>query len=112
MSANLASADPSKRPQTIFWPPSDGESAEDWALACRNSMSYAGRFRINTDLPASATEGQVLHGPMEIASVPTMVNATQVRNYTVVEEMGGDTILVIWVESPGLRALVFWRRIE
>ena len=113
MSATMASRDPAVRPQNLRWPPSSSNGSDaDWVLIGRNAMSYAGRFHLNEDLPASKTAGQLLHGPIEVSSMPYMVGKTQVRNYTVTQQ-GGETYLKVWAqgETGDSKAEICWRRI-
>ncbi|KAH6643026.1 Lipocalin-like domain-containing protein [Boeremia exigua] len=110
MSATITATEPQLRPNLTFpFQPADAEA--DWALVGKHSIGYAGPFRVNTALPASKTEGQVFHGPLTVANVPTWVGTEQRRNYTVVVE-GGETYLRIGSErGGGFRGVLWWRRI-
>ena len=84
MSAVMSLTDRTVRPLTVGRPPKTSDSASDWALVGKNSFSFAGRFRINNDLPVSVKEGQLLHGQMDVASVPSFERTTEARNYSLV----------------------------
>jgi len=108
----MSATDPEVRPLSVGWPPKTNDSTSDWALVGRNSFSYAGRFGVKPG--SSKTQGQVVHGPMEVASVPSFAGTTETRNYTV-EKRGGLTYLAwhVALDDVGdLRADVYWRRIE
>ena len=100
------------RPQHLLWPPSANDSDADWALVGRSVMSYTTRFHINMDLPASQIHGQILHGPIDFASVPSLVGTTLVRNYTM-ERKGGDDYLLLQAKNAEQtwKHDILWRRI-
>jgi len=106
---SLSSTDPAVRPLSLGWPPQANDSDADWALVGKGSFSYAGRFIVTAD--SRPARGQISHGPMEVASLPSFVGEVEVRNYTV------DGQVLVWhVEVGGnlgvdLRADVYWRRI-
>jgi len=113
MSANMAATETEWRPLNIGWPPKTNDSDTDWALVARHSMSYAGKFSINESVPSTIYQGQLLHGPMTVASVPDMVGATQRRNYLVWEH-DGETYLVVSVpidDDSTARSEIVWRRV-
>jgi len=83
MPAVMLSTDLAVRPLSLGWSARANNSLSDWALVGQSPFSIAGRFRINPELPASETEGQVLHGPMEAASVPSFAGSTETRKNTV-----------------------------
>jgi len=110
MSANMAATEPPYRPQTVRWPPRDADSAADWALVGQHAMSYAGRYSLNESVPATAQRGQLLHGPMMVASVPSMVGAVQARNYTVIEREDG-VYLKVSPSGVDVNSEIWWRRV-
>ncbi|KAK4441982.1 Lipocalin-like domain-containing protein [Podospora aff. communis PSN243] len=110
MSAVMSATVPAWRPTDIRWPPKDADPARSWELVGRHSLSYAGTFALNTSVANTKTEGQLLHGPIQTASVPVMINETQARYYTVVER-GKEVFLNVWLESQGLRSEIWWRRV-
>ncbi|KAK3324982.1 Lipocalin-like domain-containing protein, partial [Apodospora peruviana] len=111
MSANQAATVPEWRPTNIVWPPKDNDSDADWALIGRHAMSYAGHFSINTSLPATTTHGQLLHGPLVVASMPYFVGQVQVRNYTVKEQDGETYLFVHAGNVSALMSEILWRRV-
>ncbi|KAK1759901.1 Lipocalin-like domain-containing protein [Echria macrotheca] len=111
MSAVMAATVPAWRPTDVRWPPKDSDPPHSWELIGRHSMSYAGPFALNASVANTATAGQLLHGPMEVASVPDMVNNTQARSYVVVERGEDEVYLNVWLLSQELRSEIWWRRI-
>ncbi|KAF1926251.1 uncharacterized protein M421DRAFT_68117 [Didymella exigua CBS 183.55] len=111
MSATITATEPAFRPNLTF-PFQDSDSDADWALVGKHSLGYAGPFSVNADLPASKVQGQLFHGPLLVANVPTWVGTRQKRNYTVVSE-GGETWLRIGSErGGGYRGVLWWRRLD
>ncbi|OAG07323.1 uncharacterized protein CC84DRAFT_1062805, partial [Paraphaeosphaeria sporulosa] len=110
MSATITATEPAFRPNLTF-PYQDSDLDSDWALVGKHSIGYAGPFRVNEALPANKTHGQVFHGPLVVANVPTWTGTEQKRNYTVVRE-GGETFLKIGSErGGGYRGVLWWRRV-
>ncbi|EXF77918.1 hypothetical protein CFIO01_04172 [Colletotrichum fioriniae PJ7] len=85
MSATITSTDPEDRPANLTFPFEDSQSDADWALVGKHSIGYAGPLRISDAFPANATFGQVIHGPLTVANVPSMAGGSQARNYTLYE---------------------------
>lgn len=111
MSATITATEPELRPSLTF-PFQASDLDSDWALVGKHSIGYAGPFRVNEALPANRTSGQVFHGPLTVANVPTWVGTEQKRNYTVVRE-GSDTLLRIGSErGGGYRGVLWWKRVD
>ncbi|EMD86864.1 hypothetical protein COCC4DRAFT_24625 [Bipolaris maydis ATCC 48331] len=115
MSATITATEKEFRPLVSF-PFLANESDADWALVGKHSIGYSGPFRINTALPATETEGQVFHGPLTVANVPTMVGQEHRRNYTIVErEEEGKMVKYLKIGSErggGFRGVLWWRRLD
>ncbi|KAH7390964.1 Lipocalin-like domain-containing protein [Phaeosphaeria sp. MPI-PUGE-AT-0046c] len=111
MSATITATEPEYRPNLTFpFQPNDTDA--DWAAVGRHSIGYAGPLRISDAIPANKTNGQVFHGPLTVANVPTWVGANQRRNYTIIQE-GGATLLKIGSErGGGYTGTLWWKRIE
>ena len=127
----MAASQPEWRPTNVRWPPKDSDPASSWELIARHSLSYAGPFGLNASVENTKTEGQLLHGPVQVASVPVMMGEVQARNYAVHtvpvvgsggggkgkgkgEEDGEEEVEVylnVWLISQGLRSEIWWRRI-
>lgn len=86
MSATITSTDPEDRPGNLTFPYQDSQSDADWALVGKHSIGYAGPLQISDAFPANATFGQVIHGPLTVANVPSMAGAKHARNYTLFED--------------------------
>ncbi|KAJ4387288.1 hypothetical protein N0V93_007877 [Gnomoniopsis smithogilvyi] len=104
VSATITSTDPQDRPANLTFPFQDGQSDADWAAVGRHSIGYSGPFSINPDVPSNTTMGGVLHGPLTVANVPSMVGNVQPRNYTLIQE-GEDVLLRIDSRRAGVRYL-------
>lgn len=114
MSATMAATETDWRPKGIRWPPKDTDSDADWLLVGKHAMSYAGPFSINASVPATKTQGQLLHGPIQVASVPSMVGETQQRDYFV-KEQGGVVYLYVTVtgvtNGVDFKSEIVWNRL-
>jgi hypothetical protein len=111
MSATITATEPEFRPNLTFpYQPNDTDS--DWATVGRHSLGYAGPLQLSDAIPASETNGQVFHGPLTVANVPTWVGVKHRRNYTVIEE-GGESYLKIGSErGGGYTGVLWWKRVK
>ncbi|KAK0107248.1 hypothetical protein ONS95_003949 [Cadophora gregata] len=110
MSATITSTDAEDRPANLTFPFRDGQSDADWALVGRHSIGYAGPLQISTAIPATRTHGQVIHGPLTVANVPSMAGASHVRNYTLFDN--GKTLLIASQRDASNRGELWWRRLD
>ncbi|KAF2128221.1 hypothetical protein P153DRAFT_387176 [Dothidotthia symphoricarpi CBS 119687] len=111
VSATITATEPEYRPALTF-PYQPDDTDHDWAQIGKHSIAYAGPFHINEALPASRTDGQLFHGPLVVANVPTWVGVEHKRNYTVVKE-GSETYLRIGSErGGGYRGVLWWKRLD
>lgn len=120
MSAALASTTPEDRPQNLTWPyrPSQGDA--DWALVGKHSIAYMGPFRLNESFPVVRTEdrveGQIIHGPLEVASLPSFTGTYQRRDFTL-HFCGGrrgrnSTLLNLKSDlGRGTRMSLWWKKV-
>lgn len=74
-------------------------------------LCYAGPLSVSDLIPASNTSGQVIHGPLDVATIPAWVGTSQARNYTVFEDPNGDTLLRITSPRPTGTANLWWRKL-
>ncbi|WYZ44961.1 hypothetical protein EsH8_VIII_000277 [Colletotrichum jinshuiense] len=110
MSATITSTDVEDRPANLTFPFEEGQSDADWALVGKHSIGYAGPFRISDEIPATATFGQVFHGPLTVANVPSMVGANHKRNYTIFED--GKLLRITSQRDGSNRGELWWRRLD
>ncbi|OLN87491.1 hypothetical protein CCHL11_06170 [Colletotrichum chlorophyti] len=110
MSATIASTDPEDRPANLTFPYEESQSDADWALVGKHTVGYAGRLQISDAIPATATSGQVIHGPLTVANVPSWVGSRQIRNYTTFED--GKLLLISSQRDGGNRGELWWRRLD
>ena len=115
MSATITATEAAFRPNVSF-PYKANETDAEWALVGKHSIGYAGPLSVNTALPANETSGQLFHGPLTVADVPTMVGEKEVRNYTVVERREeGKTVKYLKIGSErgdGHRGLLWWKKLD
>ncbi|EDU47569.1 Lipocalin-5 domain containing protein [Pyrenophora tritici-repentis] len=115
MSATITATEPEFRPNVSF-PFKPNETDAQWAQVGRHSIGYAGPLSVNMELPANGTSGQVFHGPLTVANVPTMVGDRQRRNYTVIDRMEeGKVVKYLRIGSErggGNRGFLWWKKID
>jgi hypothetical protein len=115
MSATITATEPWLRPNLTF-PYQVNDTDADWALVGKHSIGYAGPLRISDAIPANETNGQVFHGPLTVANVPTWVNTSQRRNYTIYErEEEGNIAKYLLIGSErggGYCGVLWWKRLD
>jgi hypothetical protein len=112
MSATITATEPSFRPPQLTFPFSPNDTDADWALVGKHSIGYAGPLRLSDAIPANETHGQVFHGPLQVANVPSWVGQSHRRNYTITEE-GGETFLTIGSErGGGFTGVLVWKLVK
>ena len=111
MSATITATEPEFRPNLTFpYKPNDTDA--DWAAVGKHSIGYAGPVRINTALPANETNGQVFHGPLTVANVPTWQGESQPRNYTIVEQNGEKYLRIGSQRGGGFTGVLWWKKVK
>jgi len=115
MSATITATEPEFRPNLTF-PYQPNDSDADWALVGKHSIGYAGPYSVNEELPATETEGQIFHGPLTVANVPTWEGQKGKRNYTIVEvEENGEEVKYLKIGSErgnGYRGILWWKKVD
>lgn len=123
MSATLASTTPEDRPADLAWPFRAGQSDADWALVGKHSLAYAGPFSFNESVPVEAVAGgvtgQVVHGPLEVATLPSHVGSAQRRDFSLVFGEGGregkgvGALLNLRADNGGgIAVSLWWERVK
>ncbi|KAF9881454.1 hypothetical protein CkaCkLH20_00600 [Colletotrichum karsti] len=110
MSATITSTDPEDRPEGLTFPYELNQTDADWAQVGRHSIGYAGKLQLSDLIPATATSGQVIHGPLTVANIPSMVGTEARRNYTLFED--GKILLIASQRDGGNRGELWWRRLD
>ncbi|KAI4948892.1 hypothetical protein J4E86_008241 [Alternaria arbusti] len=109
MSATITATEPEFRPNLTF-PYQPNDSDADWALVGKHSIG------VNEELPATETEGQIFHGPLTVANVPTWEGQKGKRNYTIVEvEENGEEVKYLKIGSErgnGYRGILWWKKVD
>lgn len=72
MSVHFAATEERYRPRNIDWPPKVEDADEDWLKVGRYTLSYSEPFRLNESAPFNEQGGQIMHGPIMVASVPKL----------------------------------------
>lgn len=115
MSATLATTDPAYLPKNITFPAQAGQSDEEWALIGKHTLFYAGKFSINETFPSDKRSGQVLHGPIEVSSIPSLIGSFMKREYEVdYDEWGKIEFLRLVLRgsaSSGYVSALLWKKL-
>lgn len=114
MSAALASTDPADRPKNLTWPFRPQQGDRDWALVGKHAIAYMGPFRLNESVPLVETEGagvkgEVVHGPLEMATLPGFVGTYQRRAFEVSD--GGELLHLHSDLGNGTRLGLWWEKV-
>lgn len=110
MSATLNSMDTADRPLNLTFPFEATDPVSAWALIGEHTLAYAGPFHISDAVPATNESGQVIHGPLITATIPSFIGGNQVRNYSFFEDF---TLLNIHsAVTGGLQYSLWWTRLD
>lgn len=110
MSATITATEEHLRPENLTFPFQPEHSDEDWALVGKHSIGYAGPFTINEEVPATPTHGQIFHGPLTVANVPSWVGSKQRRTYTLYES--GRLLHIHSERGGGYEGELWWERLD
>lgn len=116
MSATCASTDTDLLPRdlNVTYPIREGQSDEDWALAGKHTLSYAGPWSFGEavpGVPATNRSGQIIHGPLIAANIPSWIGVEKARNYTVFKSDEG-TFLRFLVQAEEAESQLWWKRVD
>lgn len=109
MSANLNANDTAERPASLAFPFAPNDSVSDWALVGEHALTYAGPFHIGDTVPATNLSGQIIHGPLTTALVPSFVGGNQVRDYTFFDDFTVLNLKAAFTE--GFQYSLTWARV-
>lgn len=79
-------------------PFAQNDSTSDRALFGEHALAYAGLFHLSDAVPATHASGQIFHGPLTAALIPSFFGENQVRNYTFSDDF---TLLNLEATFPG-----------
>ncbi|KXX80388.1 hypothetical protein MMYC01_203280 [Madurella mycetomatis] len=105
---SMASSDPSLLPLDLTYPPLDSQTDAEWAMIGRTTLSYFGRY---TAYPSTHLTGRLDHGPLTGASVPTVIGASLVRNYTIVKNNDGIFVELRFATGSS-EQVIWWKRLD
>lgn len=109
VSATITSTDPEDRPAGLTFPPNAAQSDNDWATVAKHLIAYAGPVTISEAIPPTETSGQLFHGPLTVAHVPSWVGVMHTRNYTTFEN--GTLLRINSKRDGGNEGELWWKRI-
>jgi hypothetical protein len=107
MAMTSMASEPELRPASLTYPAQDNQTDAEWAMVGRHTFSYAGPVTImREDTPET---GSLMHGPLIVADVPSMVSTNQSRSYEMLE--GGMMLRLSVTRERGVVHLL-WQRLE
>lgn len=110
MSATITATEPELRPANLTLPFLDSQSDADWALVGKHGVAYAGPISMSDEVEPTETHGQIFHGPLIVANVPSWVGAKQRRNYTLFED--GTLLKIDSERGGGYRGVLWWKKLD
>lgn len=119
-SSIVGPTDPKYRPEGLGWPAQPGQSDAQWALIGKHCVAYTGRFRFDGSVQVqdvngdSALEGQIVHGPLDVATMPALEGMELRRDFTLLLGNEGKATLLNLRggESRGSSVNWWWERVK
>ncbi|KAF2207093.1 hypothetical protein CERZMDRAFT_115421 [Cercospora zeae-maydis SCOH1-5] len=112
MSVSITATEPEWRPENLTFPFQPEDSDHDWALVGKHSIGYAGPVTISRDIPANTTSGQIFHGPLVVANVPSWQGALHRRNYTIHKTGEGELLRIQSTRDGGFTGELWFRKVD
>ncbi|OTA94592.1 hypothetical protein M434DRAFT_394532 [Hypoxylon sp. CO27-5] len=109
MSANFMSSRPEDRPPNIDIETQDVGTDAEWALIGKHTLAYAGPWFVS-ETTKEVEVGQITHGPIKVAWVPTWVGIQFQKNYTLYDD--AKTLRFRSKNQVGINGDMFFRRLE
>lgn len=97
------------RPTNLTMLDQDSQFDAEWALIGKHSGAYAGPFSFNESLLVSDTHGEILHGPLTVASLPGNIGRVQRRNFSFSED--GEYLNLVGGLGSGIFDILWWKRL-
>lgn len=111
MSAVLTASDPELRPQELTLPAREDQTAEHWAEVGKHTLGYAGPFYFNnSETSEDGMKGEVVHGPLLTATLPSWVGSLQRRKFVFSED--SKYLTLIGHLGNGVVDNLTWERLE
>ncbi|KAI1206930.1 uncharacterized protein F4807DRAFT_437713 [Annulohypoxylon truncatum] len=110
MSATFMSSRPEDRPPDLNINSAAALAGPDdeWALIGKHTMAYAGPWRVSQTTEDKEV-GQIAHGPIRVAWLPSWVGGTLVKDYEIYD--AGGTLRFLYRTSDGNRGDMWFRRL-
>ncbi|KAI5369445.1 Putative Lipocalin-like domain-containing protein [Septoria linicola] len=119
MSATITATEADFRPSNLTFPYNETDPTEDWALVGQHTLAYAGPWSVSPDLPVTNTSGQLIHGPLWVANVPSWTGSEQRRNFSVHTSSlfdgypkGTKLLRIESIRDNGNAGVLWWRRVD
>lgn len=100
---------PDYRPTNLVYGEFDNTSDAEWAIVGKHNLAYGGPISIEL-LEDEDDQGTITHGPLNMANVPSMVNTTLVRNFTLFDDNSILRLKTYHVKDD-THGVLFWKRL-
>lgn len=110
MSAILTASDTELRPSELTLPSQETQSIDHWAEVGKHSLGYAGPFHISDRGDSGALKGEVVHGPLLTATLPSWVGTKQKRKFEFSPD--GRHLTLVGDLGNGVVDTLQWQRLE
>ncbi|KAJ9661425.1 hypothetical protein H2198_001993 [Neophaeococcomyces mojaviensis] len=109
MSAVLTATDPSLRPLDLTLPAQSNQTDAEWAKVGEHTLGYSGPFYFNDTVSTDDFHGQIIHGPLIAATLPSFVGSLQHRDFVFTEN--GNYLNLIGNLGDGVVDSLWWKRL-
>ncbi|KAK0735227.1 hypothetical protein B0T26DRAFT_630894 [Lasiosphaeria miniovina] len=76
-------------------------------------LAYAGPLSVSDTVPSTETSGQMMHGPLTVASTASWVGTRQPRNYTVFRQPDGSVFLrIVTSKTATHESQLWWKKLD
>ncbi|KAI1082939.1 Lipocalin-like domain-containing protein [Whalleya microplaca] len=108
VSVLIHATEPEWRPVNVTMQDQGSEFDGQWALIGKHTGAYSGPFSFNESLIVNDTHGQILHGPLETATLPSSIGRLQYRNFSFTDD--GEYLNLVGELAPGVVDSLWWQR--
>ncbi|KAI0007470.1 Lipocalin-like domain-containing protein [Xylariaceae sp. FL0662B] len=108
MSVLIHATEPEWRPANLTMLDQGPELDWQWALVGKHTGAYSGPFSFNESHGVNDTHGQIVHGPLETATLPANIGRLQFRNFSFTSD--GVYLNLVGELGPGLIDNLWWQR--
>ncbi|KAK7751969.1 hypothetical protein SLS62_006112 [Diatrype stigma] len=110
VSVLIHATEPEWRPTNLTVLDRGSQFDAQWALVGQHSAAYSGPFSFNESLLLNDTHGEIMHGPLIAASLPSNIGSIQHRNFSFSED--GEYLNLVGDLGQGIIDMLWWKRLK